>query len=167
MATSCAAGRGRFDIALENTTASRAEYVVNVPGLAPRTRTLDPGNRSTVIVTGRPSRDYEITVTRNGTEVLRQTETVQCSPLPEDEVTVAMSCLGGNGRVDIDLFNSSDTAANYTIVFGALVPRQRTVAAGSLSTETITGRPDGDWPLVVQRDDQTVFAELVTVNCDS
>lgn len=166
VATSCAAGNGRFDVALRNTASALATYTVRCNGLAPRIRELAPGESQVVIITGRRDGTYQIIVERDGIEILSSVQVVDCDPIPDDEVTLATSCLAGNGRIDVDLYNSSDQAVTYTVNFGALIPRIRVVPPASGDRVTATGRRDGVHVVVVRRDDQVIVNEPVTISCD-
>jgi len=166
LAVSCAAGSGRFDIELTNPTDSAHDYTVVVQGLAPRTRRLEPQARTTIIVTGRPDRTYLITATRGSTEILRETAEVRCKPVPADEVQLSTSCLAGNGRVDIDLWNPTLDDATYEVLIGSLAPRTRTLAPNTTAVVTATGRADGELPIVVRRNGEQVLATSVTIACD-
>lgn len=166
VAVSCAGGSGRFDIALVNPTQTTQDYAINVQGLAPRTRTLAPNANITVIVSGRRDNDYLIVVNRGGTEVLRDIFEVRCAPLPAEEVQLSTSCLAGNGRVDVDLWNPTSTAAVYEVLIGSLAPRTRTIAPNATSTVTATGRADGELPVVVRRNGEQVLGTSVTIACD-
>jgi len=82
------------------------------------------------------------------------------------EVTIAVSCLAGNGRVDVNIINVGDTAAAYRIEFTGLSARQLTVPAGDWWRMPITGRPDGTFPMQILRDGVPVSNTAVTIGCD-
>lgn len=85
------------------------------------------------------------------------------------EVTVASSCLAGNGRVDINIVNTGAVAAEYRVQFGSLSPRALTVQPRDWWRTPITGRPDGTFALVVTRNGVPVALsqETVEVACDT
>lgn len=171
VAVSCLSGNGRIDIDLFNLSGSAASYRATVEGLGPRSVFLSSGARSTVTVTGRPDRVYAVSVTRNGTEISNENYTVDCDtdpPGPDpDPVSVAVSCLAGNGRIDVDLFNDQGSSAVYTVTVGSLADRVRAVDTMESATVAVTGRPDGPIDVVVRRDGGIVFAGTATVACDA
>lgn len=83
-----------------------------------------------------------------------------------DEVTIEVSCLGPNGRLDIALDNTTDATADYAVTVGALAPRNRVVGAGSDDAVTVTGRADGPLDVMVTRDGFEIHVEQVTIACD-
>lgn len=83
------------------------------------------------------------------------------------EVMRTTTCLAGNGRADINIVNTSSSAAVYRIEFGSLSPRQLTVGAGDWWRMPFTGRPEGDHEVVVKRDGVTISDGPVTVTCDT
>jgi len=98
------------------------------------------------------------------------------TPIPEEpgipaaplkEVTTAISCLAGNGRVDVNIVNTGANDAVYRIEFQGLSARQTTVAAGDWWRMPITGRFDGDYVVTVLRDGVQTWSETVTVSCDT
>lgn len=82
------------------------------------------------------------------------------------DVSVAVSCLAGNGRVDVAIANTDAGAADYTVFVGALDGRGRTVAADSTEIVTVTGRADGPLAVVVAHGDLLIHDEQVMVDCD-
>ena len=57
--------------------------------------------------------------------------------------------------------------STYTVQFGSMAPRTRTVAAGGSDRVTITGRADDDHQVTVSRDGTEIHSETITVACDS
>ena len=80
--------------------------------------------------------------------------------------TVASSCLAGNGRLDIHIANESVVPQTYSVVVGALAPRERTVPAGESSRVSVTGRDDGDIEVTVLHRGIQLHAGQVEVDCD-
>lgn len=83
------------------------------------------------------------------------------------EITIATSCLAGNGRVDINLVNTGDLPVTYRIEFGQLAPRQASVTPQDWWRQPITGRPDGAHALTILRDGTPISTTPVTIDCDS
>lgn len=81
------------------------------------------------------------------------------------DVSTAVSCLGGGGRVDTNIHNGGAAAGFYRIEFGNLTARAITVEADDWGRISITGRPPGDHRLVVTRDGAEVVDRTVTVDC--
>jgi len=84
----------------------------------------------------------------------------------EDQVMHVVSCLAGNGRVDTNLVNGGTARARFTIRFQGLSPRAIDVLRGDWWRMPVTGRPDGDFEVVVERDGEVISSQTVTVACD-
>ena len=79
---------------------------------------------------------------------------------------VRVGCLGGNGRIDVFLNNVTAATATYSVRVGQLDARVRTLAPGSSVRVSVTGRQDGQIPVVVTRDTISVRDDAVIVACD-
>lgn len=163
----CLAGNGRIKVALRNDYSSTGNFAVRLAPMATRLRTLQPWATDSITITGRSDGDYPLTVTRNGESVLSVTVPVDCDPDPTEEVSVSHGCLSGNGRVTVALGNLGAGTALYSVMFGSLAPRLRTLAPLGISQVTITGRPDGEHPLVIRRDGVEIWSEDITITCDA
>lgn len=75
------------------------------------------------------------------------------------------TCLGGNGRLDINVVNPG-ADATYRLEVGGLTPREHEVGARDWWRTPITGRPDGSIDARLWRDGALIFDELLTVACD-
>lgn len=84
---------------------------------------------------------------------------------PGPEVMVVSSCLGDNGRIDLNIVNPA-VAADYEIRLGLLSPRVLRVSPLDWGRFSITGRQNGTYPLTVMRDGTLVLDTLVDVDCD-
>lgn len=164
VATSCVNDDGRFDIDLINTTGN-ATFVIEVSGMPDRARALGPDESLREIYTGRPDRDWDITVKRNGTVILDTTETVACDPLGP-EVVIEQTCLNEDGRLDVFLSNDTDFAVEYEVSLSGLTPRFKTLLPRRAGRVTFTGRPDADYVVTVRRDGLVLESRLVSVACD-
>lgn len=162
----CLAGNGRIRVSLQNSESTIGDFVVQFGPMAPRFRTLAPFVTDVVVITGRPDGDYPLTVTRNGAVVLSTMVQVDCDPNPTVEVDITNSCLADNGRIDVMLGNIGQSTAVYSVEFGDLGPRTRTLAPNGSTRVTITGRRDGVYPLTVSRDGAAIASETITVACD-
>lgn len=81
------------------------------------------------------------------------------------QVIPAVTCLGGNGRIDVNIVNGPE-AATYSVRVGTLSPRVRRVAADDWWRNPITGRPDGSVSVEVKRNGETFWDGRVLVVCD-
>lgn len=184
---SCFAENGRFDIYLtapaDNAVSEAglvrqdqplpppwAQYEVlveaaNHPALAARKLNLGPSGTGRIVVTGRPDDLYTIRTLRNGQQVDSRQLVVDCDVF-SDPVTVTQSCLGGNGRLDVDLFNTARTEATFVVSVSPLAERRRLLGAGESTRVSYTGRPDGPISVSVTRNGVRIFDEQVTVACD-
>lgn len=82
------------------------------------------------------------------------------------ELTTTTTCLGGNGRIDTSIVNTTGAPATYRLDFQGLSTRQIVVPAGDWGRIPITGRPDGAYSYQVTRDGTTITNSSVTVGCD-
>lgn len=162
---SCLAQNGRFDVYLNNTESTTGNYVVKLSGLADRSKTLAPGAAGRISITGRRDGDYDLRVLRNGQVVYDEDHVVACDPATE-AVRVDVSCLQGNGRVDVHLYNNGSSTASYEVSIGSLPPRTRTLAAGASVRVSATGRQDGQLPIAVRRGGTVIHTSTVTIACD-
>lgn len=87
-------------------------------------------------------------------------------PQPTTDVMHAVSCLSGNGRIDTNFVNATNRAAVYRMEFQGLTARQATVEAGDWWRQSVTGRSDGTYNIVVTLDGTVVSQTAVTVACD-
>lgn len=88
------------------------------------------------------------------------------SLVPEPEVTVASSCLGNDGQIDVHVFNDDSVAHEYTIVQSG-GKRTRTVQPQRYWRLPRTGRADGAHRVRVSTEGATVYDETFQVKCDS
>lgn len=165
----CLAQNGLFRIRVYNSNPYIGDYSINVDGLAPRPAVVDPYEVKRTGISGRRDGDYRITVANEaGVQIYDETVTVACDPPPPSaEVTFTVGCLAMNGIVTTTLYNDSAQAAEYTLQFGQLSDRLRTVAPGEIAKVNITGRPDGAHTVTVLRDGVTARQVTLFVNCDS
>lgn len=77
-----------------------------------------------------------------------------------------VTCLGGNGRIDMNVLNGDTVAHLYRVEIGTLSPRSRTVAAADWWRSPVTGRADGPIDVRVLRDNQVIFDSQLVVDCD-
>lgn len=94
--------------------------------------------------------------------------TVRSPELPLDSsITVASSCLGGNGRADFNIVNESASPASYRIEFANLSPREWTVQPRDWWRMPVTGRPTGEHEVVIKRDGVVVYEDVLRFRCGS
>jgi len=87
LTSSCLAGNGRLDFDLNNDSAATSTFVITVPPLADRTRTLAAGASARVSYTGRPDRPIAAVVVRDGATIWQETVTPDCDPDPDPTPT--------------------------------------------------------------------------------
>lgn len=195
---SCMAEQGRIDVRVASAVVP-ATFDVRIGGLAPRTITIDadtpvdeirrsfaiayPEHGSVITtVTARPDGPVPVTITdqATGAIVFDQTFDIRCQfrAVAGPEATIVQSCMAGRGRIDTNIVNTSTQDKNYVIKLfttGSRRPmfiRGRTVAPGDWWRSPLTGRPNGEYEIVVQtqRDGATppvTFARrTVDINCE-
>lgn len=170
---SCLVGNGLISVRLVNAATTATNFEVAVDGLSPRMLTVPAQTVVTTRFSGRPDGVVGVstTATNQGVATIENTAvTVDCDPDPTGS-TVSVSCLAGNGRIDVDLWNPTGVPVDYNVKVGGLDPRVRAVDARSAGRVTVTGRRDRALPVVVESvaaDGSTalVLAETVTVACD-
>lgn len=91
----------------------------------------------------------------------------QAPPTTPNLLEATVTCLAGNGRIDVNIVNESATAAVYRLEIGTLPPRENTVQSKSWWRSPVTGRPDGPIDVVVKKDATVIYEETVTVACDA
>lgn len=160
----CLAGNGRINVALTNVLNGPVNYQVTVGQVGPRTKILAPQESGLISVTGRPDGPITITVVRNGSQLSTETLTVDCDP--DIEAATSATCLGGNGRINVDVTNVTNATADYEVTVGTLAPRDRTLQPQQSARVSVTGRADGSWPVQVTRDGSVVFTDTVVIDCD-
>lgn len=79
----------------------------------------------------------------------------------------AVSCLGGNARVDTNIVNIGTHSSVYRLEFEGLTAREITVDARDWGRIPITGRADGNYTVVVLRDGVMISEELVATSCNA
>jgi len=91
-------------------------------------------------------------------------------PAPAAAVTNALSCVAGNGRVDVRVadLRSDLTAGNvtYDVTVGTVGPRSRTLGPLGTAVVAVTGRPDGPLEIVVSSQGTILYSETVEIDCD-
>lgn len=87
-------------------------------------------------------------------------------PVPTVSIEHAVSCLGGNGRIDTNIVNLGVNQAEYRVVVQGLSPRARYVDSQDWWRSPVTGRRNGQYQVVVSRDGEVVSDRQVTVACD-
>lgn len=88
------------------------------------------------------------------------------APLAEG-IFPAVTCLGGNGRIDVNIVNTGDDTARYRLRIGTLPWRQAEVAPDAWWRAPVTGRSDGSIRINVVRDGKDIFFDRVDVRCDN
>lgn len=176
LTNTCFKSNGRLDITIVNNAAEPQDFVVTAEGanyLLERTRTVRSGRTDRVTFTGRPDGDVTVKVSLAGVIVFEEAVTVACDepvgPPAGEEAVVTSRCLGKNGRIDVQVTNTTDVEATYTATFTGAnyeLVREVTVAAGRTTKMTVTGRSDGDVLVTVDRDTVEIASQTITVACD-
>lgn len=171
--TGCIAERGTVDAHLLNVSDAPATYSFIAGDLAPRAVDLAPGAATRLSRTGRDEGPINVSVLRDGVEIYTDVLRIACiSSAPgAPEVAVDVSCLAGNGRIDVNLANTTNSTAVYSVTVGTLDPREVTVKSGGVGRTTRTGRADGPIDIVVHRSGVNGYVEIwtsvETVTCDA
>lgn len=97
-------------------------------------------------------------------EIVDRTEGVP-GALVAEELSPAVSCLAGRGRVDINIVNTTNAAARFRIEFQGLSAREYTVEPRGQWRMPFTGRPNGTYEVKILRDGAPFATETVTVTC--
>lgn len=163
--SSCLAENGRIDAYVYNDTLETKTYSFNFPNLSVRKRTVRPGGQDRMTITGRRDGTYSATVTDElGNRVTSATVNVACDPklVP---ARVKVSCLAGNGRVDVVVGNLTPIVRSYDVAVGN-IQRQTNVSSGDSGRVTVTGRPDGPLTVQVKQTGVTIHTETVQIACD-
>jgi len=84
---------------------------------------------------------------------------------PTVEATLVSSCLAGNGRVDLNIVNTSTPSSVYRYEFQGRSPRQFTVPFEQRTRQALTGRPPGLYNAVVTRDGIEILNETIAIDC--
>lgn len=172
----CGDNGGELNVEIANPFSTLASYEISVAGAVAATVTTFADETLTETVTGVANGDVAVSVVRDtNATVFDSTIAVDCEdpvdPIPGAdaaiEVAHVVSCLAGNGRVDTNIVNTGVDDAAYRVEFQGLSPRQNTVIAGDWWRQPITGRPDGDYAVVIKRDGIIVSDRVVTVSCDT
>jgi len=82
------------------------------------------------------------------------------------EIHTTVTCLAGNGRVDVNIVNRDAEPVAVGLELGSLSRRVRTLSAGTWWRMPYTGRPDGPLDLTITADDAVVYVEGLVVSCD-
>lgn len=77
-----------------------------------------------------------------------------------------VTCLAGNGRLDVNIYNGLSSATEYRLEVGALSPRVRSVESGDWWRSPVTGRPDGPISVRVFRNGALSLDTTLVVACD-
>lgn len=176
-ADSCLAHNGRVDVFITNPPGPGFvgpfpppiiddRYTVTFGSLAPRDLLVAQGEDTRrVTTTGRPDEPIEVIVEKNTIEIARTTIDVDCDPIPS-EVRIEVSCLAGNGRIDVYLFNNlADIGADFDVLIGNL-DRRALVDPEEIERVTVTGRPNGAILVSVDKFGVPLYEEVVSVSCD-
>ena len=164
----CANGNGDVTVAIANTGGDLpVTFVVTDPRTnATTTKTLAPGESSTVVLTGFPDGPLTIPVTANQV-AYDQTVTVACDRPGVPSVSAANACTDGDGEISITLAN---TGGDLPVTFVVTDPRTnatttKVVAPGGSEVVKLSGFPDGVVTIPVTTDG-TKADQTLTVACD-
>lgn len=187
----CLGGRGRIDVHLHNPesgTSANRTYTVVVGTVTPRTKTVASGATRTVTVTGRPAGPVKVSVTGAIGGLFERVFDVACgavvvepaepstptevgssdsSPqVDADGVGVTTQCLGGNGRVNVAVANTSAASRSVSAKLEGLATRTEIVAPGSTAVFTFTGRADGPYEVTMKTGSAATVTRSIVVFCD-
>lgn len=167
--SSCLAENGRIDTMVINRTSETADYRLEFQGLTARARTVAAGDWWRMPVTGRPDGDYTVVVKRDGQVISTSTVSVTCdaSPasVPGDELVIFDACRDGRGYLLFQFLNDSAAMRSYIIEFEGVPNRSTSAQPYGQAIRAVTGRPDGDFGVLVRSGSTTVFSGDVSVDC--
>lgn len=171
----CADGVGQLAVTINNPFGSLTDYDVTFDGANPTNIRVLANTASTTVISDIADGEPNVTVTReDGYVAYDNEELILCgdiAPVPGAdgpiEVAHVVSCLAGNGRVDTNMINTGAATATYRLEFEGLSARALDVDPGDWWRSPITGRPDGDFLVVVKRDGAVVSSSTLTVSCDT
>lgn len=163
---SCLQSNGRIDVFLTNQGNSTALYAVYIDQVPPKIRSIGPSNTLRVTTTGRPDGNRPVRVTRDGVEVYNDAVSIACDiDTQGEQVVVLSSCLNSRGRFDVYLTNTAAQQRIYGVRLSGLTERSVTVEGEDTRRETVTGRADGTYNVVVRLGNTVVFTDSFTVEC--
>lgn len=81
------------------------------------------------------------------------------------ELNLHTSCLAGNGRFDLNVINPEASTANYRLEFEGLSAREIDVVPKKWSRIRISGRPPGDYQVVVKKNGNTILDTSLSIDC--
>lgn len=169
-AVSCLAGNGRVDTNIINVGAAAAAYRIEFQGLTARQSTVEQADWWRMPITGRADGTYEVVVKRDAVTVSTTTLTVNCDTSPpqlaDPEVRVVNACRAGNGYILFQFVNESDATKPYVIVFEGVTNRSTSASAYGGAVRAVTGRPDGEYGVLVRTGSTPIATMTVTVDCD-
>lgn len=170
-AVSCLAGRARVDTNIVNTGDLAATYRIEFEGLSPRARAVEAGDWWRMPITGRFDGDWDISVTRDGVVVSSQTVTTTCEQgqpvLFDAEVRVINACRSGLGYVLFQFVNPSGSNRSWVIEFDGVANRSTTAAPYGQAIRAVTGRPAGDYQVIIRSGGDVRFDSTVAVDCSA
>jgi len=163
--------RGRFDVSVTNNSTETRNYDVKLTGLSPRPIEIAPADTKTVTFTARRDGTYSVMVTRRAEAqpfFIQDNLEVDCFvPVPW---VITSSCLAGRGRFDLWIENDTDSDALFEVTYSKglnELTRVRSIPAGEIMRETITGRQYGTWQVTVENlsNGERVFSDTADVTC--
>lgn len=166
---SCLAGNGRVDTNVVNTGDADATYRVEFEGLSPREGTVGVNDWWRMPLTGRPDRDFQHVVTRDGVVIFDEVVTVACDSEPPElaapEIQVINSCRDGLGFVAFQFVNPTPDSRSYFIEFEGTPNRSTTAPAHGQAVRGTSGRPNGTYDVLIRTTDGPLETMSVTVDC--
>lgn len=169
---SCLAGNGRLDVNVVNGFDESATYTLAFGELRVRTIDVKPLDWGRFSITGRRDGNHRVVIERDGIVLVEEVVRVHCDDahsdaiVTEPEVTVVNACRFGNGYILVQMVNPSDTKRGYVIEFERVRNRSTTAQPHGAALRAVTGRPDGEWNLLVRTGSTVLHTETVTVRCD-
>lgn len=165
---SCLQNNGRIDVLLTNLEDRAEVYAVYIDQVPPKVRTIGGGETVRVTTTGRADGPRPLRVTRGGVEIHNSMVDIACDIDPDGrEVVVVTTCLLDRGRFDIYLLNTTELDRTYGVRLSGLTERSVAVAAGDTARESITGREDGTYVVVVRVGNEQVYTSEHVIDCEN
>lgn len=170
----CLAGNGRVDVNIVNKGPVAASYELQYAALSKRVATVQADDWGRFSITGRPNGTNRLVVRRDGQIALDTLVQVLCtnefgqSAVYGPEVEILNGCRFGRGYLLVQLRNNRPESRPYVITFdeGRIPNRSTTAAPYGAAVRAVTGRPDGNFPILVRSGSEVVYEGTVTVACD-
>lgn len=181
ISTSCLGGNGTIAFQLSGGTGG-TDFVYRVSGLEERTQSVPEGATEIVRRTGRRNGvAYAASVLVDGVIVASESMRIDCGPTPAAVITVGGFCVGRDGRIRVEITNTTTAALTYEVglVDAEVDPFSGSIGAGESVVHTRSGRTDRvhealvtvsdetlTWPVEIACDDPAALGAIIESYCE-